>query len=294
MSSDEDDVKVEQANVRRLRDQVKALHLKFWTRPWPDIDLDCTISNAEIGHPVVQPVDSIGAESDDESVPLVDDDFAYGTPPAETKLETLVYSCFKNLESFTTILGLDPLSRVLVVRKEYIDLYEALTNGILSSNRTVIVTGQPGIGKSEFLIYLLLRRLRDGLPTAIQFRHSHYLIFDEKGGAVRFTGSDLPDPRLEKCWALADSNDKVETPCVAFRGGVEKLVQAASPDPSRWKRWVKYHLGYRVVMALPTALEIGAIVRLPRLRRPRLCAQVGTLGPRRPRSLSYARQRQHA
>ncbi|KZV79240.1 hypothetical protein EXIGLDRAFT_782623, partial [Exidia glandulosa HHB12029] len=98
-------------------------------------------------------------------------------------------------------------------------------------------------------------------PTAIQFRHSHYLIFDEKGGAVRFTGSDLPDPRLEKCWALADSNDKVETPCVAFRGGVKKLVQAASPDPSRWKRWVKYHLGYRVVMALPTALEIGAIVK---------------------------------
>ncbi|KZV80337.1 hypothetical protein EXIGLDRAFT_781102 [Exidia glandulosa HHB12029] len=61
----------------------------------------------------------------------------------------------------------------------------------------------------------------------------------------------------------------VETPCAAFRRGVAKLVQAAPPDPSRWKRWAKYHVGYRVVMALPTALEIGAIVseisRLPRL-----------------------------
>ncbi|RPD82822.1 hypothetical protein L226DRAFT_565350 [Lentinus tigrinus ALCF2SS1-7] len=59
---------------------------------------------------------------------------------------------------------------VLVIRPEYEFLRETLETGYLQEDDAVVVTGQPGIGKTVFLLYLLnlLYRLQRKLPTAIQ------------------------------------------------------------------------------------------------------------------------------
>jgi len=80
------------------------------------------------------------------------------------------------------------------------------------------VTGQPGIGshekivflesntdfspylgKSTFLLYLLLHRLENRLPTAVQFGAEYYFIFDKQGAIVHsILDRDSPSPKPER------------------------------------------------------------------------------------------------
>jgi len=69
----------------------------------------------------------------------------------------------------------------------------------------------PYLGKTTFLLYLLLRLLEEEQPTAVQLGNSCYFIFDEQGATVHSLNDG--NERLKKCWALADSNVYVIYPC---------------------------------------------------------------------------------
>ncbi|KZV91207.1 hypothetical protein EXIGLDRAFT_693938 [Exidia glandulosa HHB12029] len=255
-----------------LQAEGQALHLTAWGRKWPV--RSGAITKADIGDVQVSPVDD--PMNIDESASVVDEDFTYGTATVEPA-EKLEYQCFLDLEPFREAFQLKSLPTVLVVRDEYVKLYDALTEGSLHEERGVVILGQSGIGKTAFLLYILLRRLELGLPTAIQLRSTHYYLFDGNGCAVY--QPDAIGVGLKRCWALADSNDIVNEPCTAFRGGAERIIQAALPDPDRWKTWMKYADGLRVVMELPTALEIGAILEEYRLDTSATFAHVRKWGP---------------
>ena len=103
----------------------------------------------------------------------------------------------------------------------------------------------PYLGKTTFLFYLLLYRLENKLPTAVQLDGTDYIIFDEQGAKV----NSLPhkDPRLQKCWALTDSNANNSQPCEAFQSLAKLVILTSPPEPERWRmdktgRWSTYHL----------------------------------------------------
>jgi hypothetical protein len=120
-----------------------------------------------------------------------------------------------------------------------------------------ILISLPYLGKSTFLLYLLLHRLENRLPTAIQFGTRYYFIFDEKGAKVNSFLYD--DPRLEECWALTDGNNNVLDPCEAFKHLAKRVILASPPEPERWRSWIKRAGGYCIVSDLPSVPEIAAI-----------------------------------
>jgi hypothetical protein len=115
----------------------------------------------------------------------------------------------------------------------------------------------PYLGTSTFLLYLLLHRLENRLPTAVQFGSYHYFIFDEKGARVNSLLYD--DPRLRQCWALTDSNHNLLQPCEAFQNLAKRVILASRPKPERWREWIKQTGGYCIISDLPSVPEIAAI-----------------------------------
>ncbi|KAI0294602.1 hypothetical protein B0F90DRAFT_1821170 [Multifurca ochricompacta] len=148
---------------------------------------------------------------------------------------------------------LDFMETVLMIRQEYDDALNVIKE--ISLNREtsriggIIITGQPGIGKTCFLFYLLLLRLSSGQPTAFQKRPTYYLLFTDSGVERHILESGaLPVGTL----ALSDSNAQVEKPCNGFlyasNRGTAFVVQTTSPKADRWTGWEKYHNGFLYVM----------------------------------------------
>ncbi|RPD53459.1 hypothetical protein L226DRAFT_466652 [Lentinus tigrinus ALCF2SS1-7] len=149
---------------------------------------------------------------------------------------------------------------VLVVRPEYVWLLETLQEGYLAKVPSIVVTGQPGIGKTVFLLYLLLYRLERKLPTAIHLYADIVVMFDHEGASIS-SASDSETSIMKEYWALSDSNEDVLKPCPPFMTSNARVIQASSPKPDRWKAWCKHRSGQVVVSDLPRPLEIGATVK---------------------------------
>lgn len=115
------------------------------------------------------------------------------------------------------------------------------------------------LGKTTFLIYLLLYRLEHRLPTAVQLGAYEYIIFDEYGATVHNIDA-FRHERLAKCWALCDSNADNIQPCVTLQVLAERVILAASVKPERWKEWGKQVRSTDIVVDLPTVMEIAAVL----------------------------------
>jgi hypothetical protein len=114
----------------------------------------------------------------------------------------------------------------LLVRRAYREMYDVLVAAqegrlkhlrdlepIPNREKITLIVGQPGIGKTCFLTYVLVRRLLEGKPTIFQFADrfpsavnfaeaTHYLI--NRNGVRHMATpslSELADPEI---WVLAD------------------------------------------------------------------------------------------
>ena len=131
--------------------------------------------------------------------------------------DTQYYDYYDDMQLLKAAIGLTVyVEDGVVSRPEYDRLVRRMDDGDLKSMEKVVVTGQPGIGKTMFLIFVLLDRMRQRLPTAIQVQNDMYHIFDEEGCATVFIHNCQASramfgrhERLQKCWALVDSNDEV-------------------------------------------------------------------------------------
>ena len=112
------------------------------------------------------------------------------------------------------------------------------------------------------MLFWLLRRLERKLPTGIQLSNRAVVFFDESGPAI--VAGEIPIPardRYATYVVLVDATVESPLPATALLLSKNRIVQATSPNPDRWKRWLKEKgMGPVVVAELPTPLEIGAIL----------------------------------
>ncbi|KAH0832415.1 hypothetical protein J3R83DRAFT_13455 [Lanmaoa asiatica] len=161
---------------------------------------------------------------------------------------------------------------------EYRDILQALQTNPLYE-RGAYVIGQPGIGKKTFsgsrtsvvayfvlagktyfLVYVLIERLREHKPVAFEPLHgrSFYALFTD---TVVFHSFDDPMPlhhanHTGDAWALTDSNATVTIPAGVFQRTRMRIIQTTSPRAHRWKEWSKQYGAERCVMNVWSKKEI--------------------------------------
>ncbi|KAH9180779.1 hypothetical protein EDB89DRAFT_66709 [Lactarius sanguifluus] len=175
---------------------------------------------------------------------------------------------------------------VLLVRKEYEDAYSELRSyqSIPEESRGggVVVLGQPGIGKTCFLYYLLFRLLSEEKTVAFQ-RGDIFVLFTETG--VQICGSTGLDAAIipHGTWALADSHTGFERPCEAFLdasgAGTAWVVQTASPSKSNYERWQKEQDARLFWMQVVPFDELNALGKILGLNAERLRKNYNLWGP---------------
>jgi hypothetical protein len=240
------------------------LHDRAWGKPWPRTT-DNTISLSDISSSDNNKEELLG--------PLAQD--------VETATEQS-YICFRDIGFVQSALRV-PISNsdVLVILSEYDRLRDTIEARALETRAAFVVTGHPGIGvysvflrgghltvirtllvgKTTFLLYLLLSRLERQLPTAIQVSPEEYFIFDDNGAMSYASGPRGGGAgRLSQCWGLTDSNANLERPTTIFMSQTRCLIQTTSPQVRWWKEWAKQRQATRLITSLPKVLEIGAIM----------------------------------
>ncbi|KAJ3497409.1 hypothetical protein NLJ89_g10352 [Agrocybe chaxingu] len=140
----------------------------------------------------------------------------------------------------------------ILVRKSYVEIFNQVWARALSSQGLtgVLITGQPGIGKTLFQYYLLVRLLQqkqlvlfslDGEWLYLFYHHGVYTVTMPTLAAVQ-PGLQLPEPTSMSSnvfiWSLFDIQ-KREEPDLLFVTQPCLPVQTASPDPCRYKIWDK-------------------------------------------------------
>ncbi|KAF9237894.1 hypothetical protein BU15DRAFT_75695 [Melanogaster broomeanus] len=155
-------------------------------------------------------------------------------------------------------------SEFMIVRDEYRLAMEALTKEEYQDG--AVVLGQPGIGKTFFLIYALVERLRKKQPTAFQYFPSIFLLFTENGVTTHSTDDIQALKVWHGIWALSDSNLDTIWPAIAFRSTPNVCtIQATSPDAKRWKEWRKQHRACLYIMDNWTVEELSALAAVSAL-----------------------------
>ncbi|PBL03038.1 hypothetical protein ARMGADRAFT_1069607 [Armillaria gallica] len=152
---------------------------------------------------------------------------------------------------------LDNLTRTencLIVRKEYVYLFERLLNfsrtpGAITHG--VVVTGQPGIGKSIFLLYVLLHLLQDRRDFILHLDAETYAVC--KDGPFTAEPSHFYSPKIlvpAGTWALIDSqpSQKEPPPFWLTRHCSILPIFTTSPDKQRYDNWMKSRSAVTFVM----------------------------------------------
>ena len=149
--------------------------------------------------------------------------------------------------------------------------------------RLLMITGQPGIGlisllfthyqvlslllgKSVFLLYVLLCRLALKLPTALQTKPNQALLFYEKG-VQEFTQLQRAPPYhtlasendpLGRIWALVDSNQELHKPASIFQMGPFFVIQTSSPHPTHheWIWRIRHESFYMKLWTFAEVLQV--------------------------------------
>ncbi|KAH9066290.1 hypothetical protein EDB87DRAFT_703940 [Lactarius vividus] len=131
----------------------------------------------------------------------------------------------------------------------------------------VVVTGQPGVGITCFLYYLLFRLLSKGTPVSLQ-RSSDILVFRDDG-VYRHPLNAAPDYLPKGTWALSDSGHQAKQPCDVFMGAAKRyatwIIQTTSPLEERWRDWAKQLTAVMFVMNRFSAAEITALGKVQSL-----------------------------
>ncbi|PIL26848.1 hypothetical protein GSI_11028 [Ganoderma sinense ZZ0214-1] len=131
-----------------------------------------------------------------------------------------------------------------MVREEYLELWDFLKDAYNGKHyEGLVVTGQPGIGKTRFLHYALARALKEHIPVAFCDGAQSYYFCDATGCRL-YSTADRVLHKVEPgkfFLALVDSNAAVKSPPQVFidRSQFCYTVQATSPQPDRWRNWAK-------------------------------------------------------
>ncbi|KAF8120576.1 hypothetical protein EV363DRAFT_87913 [Boletus edulis] len=168
------------------------------------------------------------------------------------------------LAGFEDIFG-GTIEEKILVRDEYRIAAQELQTA--RYHRGAYVTGQPGIGKSLFLVYLLVQLLRQGCKVAVHdSSHQYYVVFTFEE-LVAFYPLTYKTPLATggSMWALSDSSlEHNGAPPACFFASPKRirLIQATSPEKQRWHEWSKQAKAECYVMDIWTAQEIANFATL--------------------------------
>lgn len=134
-------------------------------------------------------------------------------------------------------------SRELYVRDCWEKMYQVMLDRIGSGCKHIVVTGSPGVGKSQFLQYCMWRLAQEGesfLHETQPERVFHY----SPGAIARHSYDDLP-PGIPYLVDLKEAR----LPCVAYAIWVPRFTAVfSSPNPSRFKEILKFPSSVELVM----------------------------------------------
>eukprot|EP00475_Leptophrys_vorax_P035074 TRINITY_DN5741_c0_g1_i13.p1 TRINITY_DN5741_c0_g1~~TRINITY_DN5741_c0_g1_i13.p1 ORF type:complete len:479 (+),score=108.97 TRINITY_DN5741_c0_g1_i13:421-1857(+) len=80
--------------------------------------------------------------------------------PSETKVDEVNYSCIE-MRHFPPMVNKNPNYRKVYVRRCYVALFEELVKLIQEGRFNAMITGNPGIGKSYFYLYVIFRFIKE-------------------------------------------------------------------------------------------------------------------------------------
>ncbi|KAI9442329.1 hypothetical protein H4582DRAFT_1809402 [Lactarius indigo] len=174
----------------------------------------------------------------------------------------------------------------LWVRKEYIRLY-GYCNKYLELHRddhmapSVVITGQPGIGKSYWVVYALCRRLTEGKPV-IWFRSGTRYLFVEEG--VFEIPSDYRSTKFKtRIWTLIDADDCWNgiPDYLAAHETNHLIILPSSPQSAPWKQLTKTTQCSTAIMNPWTREEISraAVIHGLTASDPRIDEMYNLYGP---------------
>lgn len=99
------------------------------------------------------------------------------------------------------------------------------------------------LGKTVFLFYVLIRRLKKRIATLFYSPTTHVLLFQEDG-TYRFSDLSQADEGTFSfgfdVWFLIDMDKGLEPPPPVITDASPWPVQAASPNEVRFKSWKKH------------------------------------------------------
>ncbi|KAJ3489416.1 hypothetical protein NLJ89_g11530 [Agrocybe chaxingu] len=133
----------------------------------------------------------------------------------------------------------------------------------------LVLTGGPGIGKSLWLVTVLILRLHARLPTIYQRQNDRILFFDQDGPAEFRTVVDLfrsaavRRHQRGELWVLVDTNDELQTVDRCYRFQHAFIIQSIATDVkhTRWMRKLSFLATHFVLQPWSLAeLIIGRIL----------------------------------
>ncbi|KAF8308483.1 hypothetical protein DL93DRAFT_2086821, partial [Clavulina sp. PMI_390] len=119
-------------------------------------------------------------------------------------------------------------------------------------HRGIVVTGQPGIGKTFFDWYIIQHKCRKGHPILFNYFQEYYLFYDHhvykpdaKADVDKLKGAILrilePGSIL---WCIIDMETALRPPEYLAMNAAWYPIQTTSPNPVRYDQWsrVRTHL----------------------------------------------------
>ncbi|EDR00963.1 uncharacterized protein LACBIDRAFT_312765 [Laccaria bicolor S238N-H82] len=158
--------------------------------------------------------------------------------------------------------NLDVLTPIFLARGEYTEL----DNFLESNDNHVLLLGQPGIGKTIYLTYCLLRRLIAGLPTIfVKTSDIRYIFLDSGVYWIPCNSFNMSEDspftdRLDNTLVLFDLNEEQSTPERFYDW---RVLVSSSPQSARYKEWVKHRGAEYWVMRTWSWEEISFARELP-------------------------------
>lgn len=175
------------------------------------------------------------------------------------------YEYFDTFAPYFNLFAAEAREPKILVRREYVLAYDYLAEQALEhtafDRANSVMTGQPGIGaypistarvqspisrllmsrtgKTLFQFYILLRRMQEMKPIAIQLDSSSFVIFSSAGVSIHPTGYNSNMYLSVATWAVSDSVRRRLEPCDAFLASDAAIIQTTSPASKHYKEWVK-------------------------------------------------------
>ncbi|KAJ7672743.1 hypothetical protein B0H17DRAFT_1083829 [Mycena rosella] len=145
----------------------------------------------------------------------------------------------------------DRSPEALYIRDELVELYGRISQLSEARNSGVVLTGQPGCGKTLSLIFFLLCHLAIRRPIMYTKALKTCYYFNSSGiwraRLSDLTSEDVPELDGHRMWSLIDSDLSQDEPS----GEITRFafaVHAVSPNESRYKRWRRQLNARRIFM----------------------------------------------